>query len=262
LPSREERKPESQGQPPEAGTFCGSVADEYNDACEREDFFVQTDHRCEQKWIRHHQQQKCRAIKLRHAPENAEAHDKEKTVEKGNVEVCAENLCLDHGAQQVAPRIGARVLLLREIDRSNAAGVPIGCRICGNSGLNPEIRYRGDGLKEDAIRDDQIDDEEPNDQPYADWARSEETRWGDGRELRHSGAQTILPSHEQKRSIACAALSGWLARKNISQPADLCADSPKLLLNALIAAVDVIDAVEDSFTFGNHGRKDERSGSA
>ncbi len=41
--------------------------------------------------------------------------------------------------------------------------------------------------------------------------------------------------------------------KNFSQPFDLCAHAAKFFFNALIATVNVVNAVENGFAFGNQG---------
>src|ERR1700761_1217731 len=57
-------------------------------------------------------------------------------------------------------------------------------------------------------------------------------------------------------------LGGCLVRKDVSKPADFSPHATQFFLDPLVSAIDVVDAVEDRLAFGDHGRKDERSGSA
>jgi hypothetical protein len=47
--------------------------------------------------------------------------------------------------------------------------------------------------------------------------------------------------------------------QDLTNAANLCANAFQLFFNALIAAVNVIDAVDDGFTVGDEGGDDQRS---
>jgi hypothetical protein len=50
--------------------------------------------------------------------------------------------------------------------------------------------------------------------------------------------------------------------EDVSEASDLGAHAAEFLLNLLIAAIDVIDAIKDGFAVGDEGGEDERGGGA
>ena len=85
--------------------------------------------------------------------------------------------------------------------------------------------------------------------------------WPDGRIftvsvdwMRSSMARFPMVEAAGLRSVTCAAL---LFAEDVSHAADLGAHAAELLFEVLVAAVDVVDAVEDGFAVGDQGGEDE-----
>ena len=57
-------------------------------------------------------------------------------------------------------------------------------------------------------------------------------------------------------------LRGLFLAEDVAHAADLGADAAELFFDVLVAAVHVVDAVEDGFAFGDQRGEDERGGGA
>src|SRR6202051_2125913 len=67
---------------------------------------------------------------------------------------------------------------------------------------------------------------------------------------------------DASQDTAAGPLEGLFLAEDVAHAADLGADSAQLLLESFVAAVHVIDAVEDGLAVGDEGGQDERGGGA